>query len=76
MSYRPVFHSSGRVQWAETIYIIDSRLQHLQVVAHGSYHSDEGIQLEKFSLEAGEAHCPREANAILALRGLTQKQRA
>lgn len=26
----------------------------LQVVAHGSYHSDEGIQLEKFSLEAGE----------------------
>ena len=25
----------------------------LQVVAHGSYHSDEGIQLEKFSLEAG-----------------------
>ena len=25
----------------------------LQMVAHGSYHSDEGIQLEKFSLEAG-----------------------
>ena len=25
----------------------------LQVVAHGSYHSDEGIQLEKFSLEVG-----------------------
>ena len=23
------------------------------MVAHGSYHSDEGIQLEKFSLEAG-----------------------
>lgn len=32
---------------------IDSTVPSLQVVAHGSYHSEEGIQLEKFSLEAG-----------------------